>query len=95
MPQRKESLIIGIKEVEIEQIALILAYNYLCLVFLENWSNFANLSLFGKMPQRKESLFRNERSGEIWVLRIFSSWNTARTYKFVIVHLRYVILNFK
>ena len=49
------------------------------------------------MPQRKESLFRNERSGEIWVLRIFSKgdWNTARTYGFVIVHLRYVILNFK
>ena len=69
---REKNHYLGMKEVEIEQIALILAYNYLCLVFLENWSNFANLSLFGKMPQRKESLFRNERSGEIWVLRIFS-----------------------
>ena len=38
------------------------AYNYLCLVFHENWSNFDNLSLFGKMPQRKESLFRDKRS---------------------------------
>ena len=34
---------------------------------------FANLSLFGKKkPKRKESLIRGGRSGEIWVLRIFS-----------------------
>ena len=69
---REENHYLGMNEVEIEQIALILAYNYLCLVFLENWSNFANLSLFGKMPQRKELLFRDERSGKIWVLGIFS-----------------------
>ena len=34
---------------------------------------WVNLSLLGKMPQRKESLIMDNRNGEIGVLRIFSN----------------------
>lgn len=49
----------------------------LSIAVFETGVAFANLSLFGRMPQRRESLISGERSGEKWVLRIFISNGTG------------------